>query len=152
MKILQNAINPYYEDVLQNDYTKMYQRHPQFPEIVMTCAIDDYRYDVIEALLRNKISVKYKPHFKFEWVQDKTALLGISPKNLETEEELERKFKMIDFLQTKGVMGEDVIPKHMIAEWREFKGIKIGEKKNTLLYFVLIMISVCLSICLPFVL
>ena len=148
-----SSIKSYYDDVLRGDYTKLYKRHEQFPTIVMTCAIDDYRYDVVDELLKHQVKVNYNPMFKFKWVQDKTALLGISAQNLETEEELELKFKMVDFLLQRGVVDEKIIPKHLIPNWREFKGIKIGsQKKPFILYFILIMITIITSLCLSFVL
>ena len=147
-----SSIKSYYDDVLRGDFTKLYKRHEQFPTIVMTCAIDDYRYDVVDELIKHQVKVNYNPMFKFKWVQDKTALLGISPENLETGEELVRKFKMIDFLLQRGVVDEKIIPKHLIPNWREFKGIKIGSQKNPMLYFILYFITIITSLCLWFVL
>lgn len=146
------SINKYYEDVLRGDYTKLYERHEKFPEIVMTCAIEDYRYDVIGELLKHNVPVATFPLFKFKWVRDTTKILGISPENLETPEDLEKKFKMADFLITNGVIDEKkVIPAHLIPDWREFKGIKIGSAGNTAVYFVLILISLLTAMCLSFV-
>ena len=147
-----SSIKSYYDDVLRGDYTKLYKRHEQFPTIVFRCAIDDYRYDVVDELIKHQVKVNYNPMFKFKWVQDKTALLGISPENLETGEELVRKFKMIDFLLQRGVVDEKIIPKHLIPNWREFKGIKIGSQKNPMLYFILYFITIITSLCLWFVL
>lgn len=146
-----SSIECYYGDVLRGDFTKLYKRHEQFPTIVMTCAIDDYRYDVVDELIKHQVKVNYNPMFKFKWVQDKTALLGISPENLETGEELVRKFKMIDFLLQRGVVDEKIIPKHLIPNWREFKGIEIGSQKNYLLYFLLIILSLLSAMCISFV-
>ena len=147
-----SSIKSYYDDVLRGDFTKLYKRHEQFPTIVFRCAIDDYRYDVVDELIKHQVKVNYNPMFKFKWVQDKTALLGISPENLETGEELVRKFKMIDFLLQRGVVDEKIIPKHLIPNWREFKGIKIGSQKNPMLYFILYFITIITSLCLWFVL
>ena len=142
------SINKYYENVLSYDLTNLYERHEKFPEIVLTCAIDDNRYDVIEVLLKGNVPCKWNPLFKFKWVSDKTALLGISQENLESPEDLEKKFKMVDFLIGKGVLDEKVIPKHLIGEWREFKGIKIGSTGNQAVHFVLILISLIVAMCL----
>ncbi|NBV29505.1 hypothetical protein EBS02_10945, partial [bacterium] len=139
------------EDVLRRDLTKLYERHEKFPEIVLTCAIDDNRYDVIEILLNQNVPCRWNPLFKFKWVNDKTALLGISQENLESAEDLEKKFKMVDFLIEKKVLDEKVIPKHLIGEWREFKGIKIGSTGNQAIYFVLILISLFVAMCLSLV-
>lgn len=145
------SIKKYYDDVLRGDYTKLYQRHEKFPEIVMTCAIDDDRYDVIEELLKHNVAVEWKPLFKFKWIRDKNSLLGITPENLETPEELVRKFKMVDFLISKGILDDSVIPKYVIGDWREYKGIKSATEGNRVIYFILILVSLLSAMCLSLV-
>jgi hypothetical protein len=141
-------ISEYYKDVMNGRYEELLKRHKQFPELVMTCAISDYKYDVVSELLNQKVKVNYNPMFKFKWVEDKSTLLGISPQNLETPEELDKKFGMINFLLEHNTVDEKIIPQYLIPNWREYKGIKIGSRGNAFIYFILVMISIIMSLCL----
>jgi len=146
------SIEKYYDAVLKDNFDLLYKRHEKFPDIVMTCALIEYRYDVVKALLKKNIKVNYDPLFKFKWVRDKSTLLGISQQNLESDEDLEKKFKMVSFLLEHKVLDESIIPKYLIPQWYKFKGIKIGEKKPNIIAFLFILVSIIVSICLSFAL
>jgi hypothetical protein len=115
------SITIFYKNVLEDDITPLLERHEKFPDLVLTCALNEGRFDVAGKLLDLGFKAEYYPAWLNIWTSDSSAAIGSSQRCIETTENKLKKFKTCKFLIDRGIYTVDVlIPAYLKHDWAEF--------------------------------
>ena len=118
-----HSMSPYYKNVLDGDMSPLINRHVTFPNLVLTCALNDGRIDVASNLLDLGYKCDFFPAWKNVWISNSSSTLGMTPNCIETNENKLTKFKTCKFLIDRELYSVDqLIPRYLNDDWLAFLG------------------------------
>jgi hypothetical protein len=115
------SITIFYKNVLEDDITPLLERHEKFPDLVLTCALNEGRFDVAGKLLDLGFRTEYCPAWLNVWTSDASTVIGYSQRCIETKADKLKKFKTCKFLIDRGIYTVNtLIPTYLKHDWSEF--------------------------------
>lgn len=118
-----HSMKPYYKNVLDGDIMPLINRHITFPNLVLSCALNDGRIDVASNLLDLGYKSEFFPAWKNVWISNSSSIIGITPKCIESPTDKLTKFKTCKFLIDRDIYSVDkLIPLYLKDDWLAFLG------------------------------